>query len=98
MSQARLFDVLRNPLITEKATNATEQNRIVFRVAGDATKPQIKTAVEKIFNVSVKSVRTLNQKGKVKRVKGRPGRRSDVKKAYVELAPGQAIDLTAKID
>lgn len=97
LSQEALYDVLRAPLITEKATLLSERNQVVFKVALTATKPQIKAAVEKIFNVKVAGVSTLVQKGKVKRVKGRPGRRSDIKKAYVQLAEGQSIDLTAKL-
>lgn len=97
MSQEALYDVVRAPLITEKATLLSERNQVVFKVALGATKPQIKAAVEKLFNVKVAGVNTLVQKGKVKRVKGRPGRRSDIKKAYVQLAEGQSIDLTAKL-
>ena len=97
MSQETLYDVIRAPLITEKATLLSERNQVVFKVALGATKPQIKAAVEKLFNVKVTGVNTLVQKGKVKRVKGRPGRRSDIKKAYVQLAEGQSIDLTAKL-
>lgn len=97
MSQEALYDVVRAPLITEKATLLSERNQVVFKVAPGATKPQIKVAVEKLFNVKVTGVSTLVQKGKVKRVKGRPGRRSDIKKAYVQLAEGQSIDLTAKL-
>ncbi|WP_197458694.1 50S ribosomal protein L23 [Gluconobacter japonicus] len=97
MSQEALYDVVRSPLITEKATLLSERNQVVFKVATTATKPQIKAAVEKLFNVKVAGVNTLVQKGKTKRVKGRPGRRSDIKKAYVQLAEGQSIDLTAKL-
>ena len=97
LSQEALFDVLRAPLITEKATLLSEKNQVVFKVALEATKPQIKVAVETLFKVKVAGVSTLIQKGKIKRVKGRPGRRSDVKKAYVQLAEGQSIDLTAKL-
>ncbi|MBS1050562.1 50S ribosomal protein L23 [Gluconobacter japonicus] len=97
MSQEALYDVVRSPLITEKATLLSERNQVVFKVATTATKPQIKAAVEKLFNVKVTGVNTLVQKGKTKRVKGRPGRRSDIKKAYVQLAEGQSIDLTAKL-
>ncbi|WP_202405363.1 50S ribosomal protein L23 [Saccharibacter sp. 17.LH.SD] len=97
MSEEALYDVLRAPLITEKATMLSERNQVVFKVALGATKPQIKTAVEKLFDVKVAGVSTLVQKGKTKRVKGRPGRRSDIKKAYVQLVEGQSIDLTAKL-
>ncbi|TPW35007.1 50S ribosomal protein L23 [Oecophyllibacter saccharovorans] len=97
LSQENLYDVIRKPLITEKATQATEHNQVVFQVAIKATKFEIKNAVEKLFNVKVAGVNTLVQKGKVKRVKGRPGRRSDMKKAYVQLEEGQVIDLTARL-
>lgn len=97
LSHEAIFDVVRAPLITEKATLLSERNQVVFKVALSATKPQIKAAVEKLFDVKVLAVNTLVQKGKTKRVKGRPGRRSDIKKAYVKLAEGQSIDLTAKI-
>lgn len=97
LSQEALFDILRAPLITEKATLLSEKNQVVFKVALEATKPQIKVAVETLFKVKVAGVSTLVQKGKIKRVKGRPGRRSDIKKAYVQLAEGQSIDLTAKL-
>lgn len=97
LSDEAIFDIVRAPLITEKATLLSERNQVVFKVSLSATKPQIKAAVEKLFDVKVLAVNTLVQKGKTKRVKGRPGRRSDIKKAYVKLAEGQSIDLTAKI-
>ena len=81
-------------MITEKATLLSEQNKVVFRVAGDATKDEIAAAVEALFKVSVTKVNTLNVKGKTKRFRGREGRRSDVKKAVVTLAEGQSIDIT----
>jgi large subunit ribosomal protein L23 len=84
-------------VITEKATMLTERNQVVFRVAVDASKPEIKAAVETLFGVKVMGVNTLVQKGKTKRFKGRPGVRSDVKKAYVQLADGQSIDLTTGV-
>jgi large subunit ribosomal protein L23 len=90
----RHYDVIVSPVITEKATNLTEQNKVVFRVAPKATKPQIKEAVEKLFDVKVKSVNTLVTKGKVKMFRGMRGQRSDVKKAVVTLEEGQAIDIT----
>ena len=90
----RHYDVIVSPVITEKATNASEQNKVVFRVRPDATKPQIKEAVEKLFNVKVTAVNTVLTKGKVKKFRGRPGRRRDVKKAYVTLADGATIDVT----
>jgi large subunit ribosomal protein L23 len=95
MTREAMYSVIRSPVITEKATMLTEKGQVVFRVAMDATKPEIKAAVETLFGVDVRSVNTLVQKGKNKRFRGRPGRRSDEKKAYVELAEGQSIDLTA---
>ena len=89
-----LYDVVRKPIITEKATMASEANAVVFEVASDATKPLIKEAVEALFGVKVKAVNTLNQKGKTKKFRGRPGRRKDVKKAYVTLEEGNMIDVT----
>lgn len=93
----RHYDVIVAPHITEKATLASEHNAVVFKVANDATKPQIKAAVEALFGVSVKAVNTLVQKGKTKRWKGRPYKRSDFKKAIVTLAEGQSIDVTSGI-
>ena len=90
----RHYDVIVSPVITEKATNLSEQNKVVFKVRSNATKPQIKEAVEKLFDVKVKSVNTLVTKGKVKIFKGTRGQRSDVKKAIVTLAEGQSIDVT----
>ena len=90
----RHYDVIVAPHITEKATLASEHNAVVFKVAGDATKPQIKAAVEKLFDVKVQSVNTLIRKGKVKRFKGTLGQQSDVKKAVVTLAEGHSIDVT----
>jgi len=94
MSREAMYEVIRGPVITEKATLLTERNQVVFRVARDANKLQIKAAVETLFGVTVLGVNTLVQKGKTKRFRGRPGVRSDVKKAYVQLAEGQSIDLT----
>ena len=94
MIDPRHYDVIRSPVITEKATSASEHNKVMFRVAIDATKEQIKQAVEKLFDVKVTAVNTLVTKGKVKRFKGRLGQRSDVKKAVVTLADGQSIDVT----
>lgn len=93
----RHYDVLVAPHITEKATLLSEHNAVVFKVADEATKPQIKAAVEAIYNVKVASVNTLTQKGKTKRWKGKAYRRSDVKKAVVTLAAGQSIDVTSGI-
>ena len=94
---ARHYDVILAPHITEKSTLLSENNAVVFKVAGDATKPQIKAAVEALFSVKVTGVNTLNQKGKTKRWKGRPYTRSDMKKAIVTLADGQSIDITSGI-
>ena len=92
------YDVVLAPHITEKTTLLSEQNAVVFKVANDATKPQIKAAVEALFDRKVLSVNTLNQKGKTKRWKGRPYTRSDVKKAIVTLVEGQdPIDVTTGI-
>ncbi len=95
MSQdPRHYDVIVGPVITEKATSASEQNKVVFKVSKTATKPQIKAAVEKLFDVKVTGVNTIVTKGKVKAFRGRLGQRSDVKKAVVTLAEGQSIDVT----
>ena len=90
----RHYDVIVAPHITEKATLLSENNAVVFKVANDATKPQIKAAVEALFDVKVTGVNTIVQKGKSKRWKGAPYKRSDVKKAIVTLAEGQSIDVT----
>ena len=90
----RHYDVILSPVITEKATALTEHNQVVFRVSKDATKPQIKAAVEKLFDVKVTGVNTLVRKGKVKRFRGTVGVQSDVKRAIVTLAEGQTIDVT----
>lgn len=94
MSEVRNYDVIRSPAITEKATMASEQDQVIFNVAPDATKPEIKRAVEALFGVKVKSVNTMVRKGKVKRFRGHLGQQSDVKKAIVTLADGQSIDVT----
>jgi large subunit ribosomal protein L23 len=93
----RHYDVIVGPHITEKATLVSEHNAVVFKVAPDATKPAIKAAVEALFGVTVTGVNTIVQKGKTKRWKGAPYRRSDVKKAIVTLAAGQSIDVTTGI-
>jgi large subunit ribosomal protein L23 len=90
----RHYDVIVSPVITEKATNLSEHDKVVFRVAPDATKPQIKEAVERLFDVKVKAVNTIVTKGKEKFFRGRKGRRADVKKAIVTLAEGESIDVT----
>ena len=88
------YDLIKKPVITEKATMASEHGAVVFQVAMDATKPQIKEAVEAVFNVKVKAVNTTITKGKVKKFRGRTGERSDKKKAYVTLEEGNTIDVT----
>ena len=88
------YDVIRKPIITEKATLASEANAVVFEVAIDANKPQIKEAVEALFSVKVKAVNTVVTKGKVKRFRGTLGTRKDVKKAYVTLEEGNSIDVS----
>jgi large subunit ribosomal protein L23 len=93
-SDPRHYDVVLSPIITEKATVASERNQVMFKVARDATKPQIKEAVEKLFDVKVKSVNTLIRKGKHKAFRGRLGEQSDVKKAIVTLEEGHRIDVT----
>ncbi len=90
----RHYDTILSPLITEKATLLSEQNKVVFRVALDANKDAIAEAVESLFKVQVVKVNTLIQKGKTKRFRGRPGRRIDIKKAIVTLKEGQSIDIT----
>ena len=93
----RHYDVVLKPHITEKTTLLSEHNAVVFQVAGDASKPEIKAAVEALFNVNVTGVNTIVSKGKTKRWKGTPYKRSDVKKAIVTLAEGQSIDVTTGI-
>ena len=90
----RHYDTILSPVITEKATLLSEQGKVVFRVADDATKDEIAAAVEELFKVKVTKVNTLVTKGKTKRFRGIKGRRSDVKKAIVTLADGQSIDIT----
>lgn len=94
MTDVRHYDVIVSPVITEKSTFAAEQNQVMFNVAGNATKPEIKGAVEALFNVKVKSVNTLVRKGKVKRFRGIMGKQNDVKKAIVTLVDGESIDVT----
>ena len=97
LSKEAMYQIIRAPLITEKMTALTEKNQVGFKVALNASKPEIAAAIEGLFNVKVTSVNTLIQKGKTKRFKGRPGVRSDVKKAIVTLAPGQSIDFTTSL-
>jgi large subunit ribosomal protein L23 len=94
MSTHQYYDVIRAPIITEKATIASENNQIVFRVAIDADKKVIKEAVEALFDVKVKAVNTLRRKGKAKRFRGIPGRQNEMKKAIVTLEDGHSIDVT----
>ena len=94
ISKERMYQTILAPLVTEKATALSEVNQVVFRVPLEATKPEIKAAVEALFSVQVRAVNTLVVKGKSKRFRGRPGQRSDWKKAMVQLAEGQSIDLT----
>ena len=93
LSKAAAYDTILRPIITEKATMANENGQITFAVSITATKPEIKAAVEMLFDVKVTAVNTILQKGKTKMWRGRPGRRSDAKKAMVTLAEGQTIDL-----
>jgi large subunit ribosomal protein L23 len=97
VKQERLYDIILAPVITEKSQRISEQNQVVFRVRTDATKPEIKEAVQTLFGVKVEAVNTLNVKGKVKRFRGTVGRRSDFKKAVVTLGEGQSIDVTTGI-
>ena len=97
MSALQAYDVILSPVITEKSSEASEQSQVVFRVRLDATKPQIKDAVEKLFGVKVLAVNTLTRKGKTKRFRGVKGRQKDVKKAVVKLAEGDRIDVTTGI-
>ena len=97
VADARHYDIVLAPHITEKSTMLSETNAVVFRVAPRATKPEIKAAVEALFNVKVKNVNTIVAKGKTKRWKGKPYQRSDVKKAIITLAEGNSIDVTGGI-
>jgi large subunit ribosomal protein L23 len=97
ISMAKAYDIVRAPVITEKATLGAEHGQVTFRVPLDATKGEIKAAVEMVFKVSVTAVNTLRQIGKTKRFKGVIGKRSDIKKAIVSLAKGQTIDVTTGV-
>ena len=97
LSDERKYQVILAPVVTEKSTLGAESNQVTFKVATDATKPEIKAAIEGLFDVKVKAVNTLNQKGKVKRFKGHLGRRDDFKKAVITLEAGQSIDATAGV-
>ncbi|UTW60380.1 50S ribosomal protein L23 [Kordiimonas sp. SCSIO 12603] len=97
MTSAKHYDVIKSPVITEKATLGAEFNQVTFKVAIDATKPAIKAAVEALFDVKVKKVNTLRQEGKVKRFRGVQGKRAEYKKAMVTLAEGHSIDVTTGV-
>ena len=97
VSRERMYEIIRGPVITEKATLASEHNQVVFRVALDASKPEIKTAIEGLFKVKVKAVNTLRTNGKIKRFRGTIGRRPETKKAVVTLEEGQSIDVTTGV-
>jgi large subunit ribosomal protein L23 len=97
MSVLNAYDVILSPVITEKATAASEVNQVVFKVRRDATKPEIKAAIEELFKVKVVSVNTILRKGKAKTFRGIKGRQQDVKKAIVRLAEGDKIDVTTGI-
>ena len=94
MKKKTAYDVIRSPVITEKATAASERNQVIFNVLSEATKPEIKAAVEQLFGVKVKAVNTLVRKGKLKAFRGRIARQGDTKKAIVTLEDGQSIDVT----
>jgi len=97
MKTVRSYDVIKSPVITEKSTLVSEHNQVVFKVADDATKVEIKKAVEELFNVRVEAVNTVKIKGKVKRFRGQVGQRAGVKKAYVTLAEGETLDVSTGI-
>lgn len=97
MSVLSAYDVILAPVITEKSTMASEANQVVFKVRRDATKPEIKAAVEQLFKVKVLAVNTINRKGKTKRFRGLKGKQQDVKKAIIRLAEGEKIDVTTRI-
>jgi large subunit ribosomal protein L23 len=97
LSRQQMYNIIHRPVITEKATNASEHNQVIFRVPLDATKREVKAAVEGLFNVKVEAVNTIRVKGKLKRFRGRVGRRSDYKKAIVRLAEGSRVDVTTGI-
>ncbi len=97
LSSERAYEVVRRPLVTEKSTIGSEHGQVSFEVAIDATKSEVKAAIEQLFKVKVKAVNTLVQKGKTKRFRGRLGKRGDVKKAFVSLEAGHSIDVTTGI-
>ncbi|MBD74831.1 MAG: 50S ribosomal protein L23 [Rickettsiales bacterium] len=97
ISEGKKFEIVRSPLVSEKSTFVSQFNHYVFKVSISSTKSEIKTAVEKLFNVKVLSVNTLVQKGKIKRFRGKIGRRIDIKKAYVKLDKNNTIDYTGGV-
>jgi large subunit ribosomal protein L23 len=97
LTREQMYDLILSPVVTEKATRITEQNQVTFRVPLTASKPEIRAAVEGLFNVKVTAVNTVRMKGKAKMFRGRPGQRSDWKKAMVTLADGQKIDITTGV-
>ncbi len=97
VSKGRLYELLRRPIVTEKSTLGSEHNQVTFQVPMDASKPEIRAAIEGLFEVKVKAVNTVRQKGKIKRFGGRLGKRVDTKKAYVTLEEGHSIDVTTGI-
>ena len=97
ITKERMYQIIRSPIITEKTTIISEHNQVTFKVPLEVTKPEIKVAVEGLFEVKVKSVNTIVQKGKLKRFKGRLGKRSDFKKAIVTLVDGDSIDVTTGV-
>ena len=97
LTRQQMYDIVRSPVITEKATNVSEHDQVIFRVPLTTTKREVKAAVEGLFRVNVTAVNTIRVMGKLKRVRGRPGRRSDYKKAVVTLREGQRIDVTTGI-
>ncbi len=97
LTKERMYDIIRGPLITEKSTRGSEHGQVTFKVALEASKPEIKASVETLFGVKVKAVNTIRQKGKVKVFRGRKGRRSDTKKAIITLEEGQMIDITTGV-
>ena len=97
VSRERLYELVRRPIVTEKSTLGSMHNQVTFQVPIDATKPEIKTAIEGLFKVKVKAVNTVRQKGKTKRFRGRLGKRADSKKAFVTLEEGHSIDVTTGI-
>ena len=97
MNKEFMYDIIRTPVITEKTSTLSEHNKVTFKVRTDVSKPQIKQAVEFLFGVKVQSVNTINVLGKVKRFRGRIGKRNDFKKAIVTIAEGQSIDMMAGV-